>query len=64
MVFMTPLDILQQFVAGSDTLAMGKVEEGLSMVLQGQLSLDQDLRSAWRNLLIGGQTIGAPVWQC
>jgi hypothetical protein len=45
---LTPVDIVQQFVAMSDTAAIERVEAALKLVVEDKMSLDSDYRSMWK----------------
>jgi hypothetical protein len=50
--FLTPFDVVEQFdVKGSDRDAQCIVEAAVRMIVAGQISPDQDYRSAWHTLI-------------
>jgi hypothetical protein len=51
--YLTPPDVVQQFIAANDAEALRRIEEGLGLTVDGQLTLDSDGRMAWRHLLLG-----------
>lgn len=50
--FLSPISIVQQFVAENDAEALARVEANLELVAKGQLSLESDGREPWRQLLL------------
>lgn len=48
---LSPLSIVQQFVAHSDVEALKRIEEGLLLCVEGRLTLDSDGCAGWRLLL-------------
>lgn len=51
--FLSPMSISQQFIARNDAEALGRVEQGLHLVVNGRLSLESDGRHVWRAFLTG-----------
>jgi hypothetical protein len=50
--FLSPVSIVQQFIAANDAEALKRIEEGLALCVEGRLSLESDGRLPWRNLLL------------
>lgn len=52
--YLTPVSIVQQFIADNDAAALGVIERCLRKIADGVLSPDSDARAAWRHMLING----------
>lgn len=50
--FLTPVDVVQQFIVGNDEQAAALAELCVRTVCDGHLSPDQDYRRAWKETIV------------